>query len=75
MPSFSPRIDTGVSCSTDLLRSRYLAKASTPPSLEQLGDLLFGPAVVGEDDAYAGVQEGEFAQPVFERREVELGLV
>src|SRR3981189_1626425 len=32
MPSFSPRIDTGGLCSTCLLRSRYLAKGSTPPS-------------------------------------------
>ena len=39
----------------------------------QLFALLDGMALVGEHDQHAGIEEGEFAHPVFERREIELG--
>ena len=38
----------------------------------QLFALLDGVAVVGEHDPHTGIEEGELAQPVFQRREVEL---
>ena len=42
--------------------------------VEQLDVLLLDAAVVGQQDAHAGIQEGQLAQAVLERREVELGL-
>ncbi len=42
--------------------------------VEQLLDLVLNAALVRQDDADAGVQEGQLAQPVFKRAEIELGL-
>ena len=39
----------------------------------QLLALLDGMSHVGENDEYARIEEGEFAQPPFQRREIELG--
>src|SRR5262249_31233314 len=44
-----------------------------PALVAQLLALLDGVAHVGEHDQYARIEEGELAQPVFERREIELG--
>ena len=40
--------------------------------IDELQALHVGMARVGQDDAHAGIQEGEFAQPVFQRAVVEL---
>ena len=42
--------------------------------VEQLLDPVLNAALVRQDDADAGVQEGEFAQAVFQGAEIELGL-
>jgi len=42
--------------------------------VEQLADLGLGGALVAQHDAHARIQEGQLAQPVLERREVEVGL-
>ena len=43
-----------------------------PALVEQLLALVLGMARVGEDDAHAGIEEGEFAQALLQRRVVEL---
>ena len=42
--------------------------------VEQLDDLVLHAALVGQDDAHARVQEGQFAQPVLEGAKIEFGL-
>jgi hypothetical protein len=55
-----------------LVAVEILGEGFDPALVDQLRDLLLGAARVGEHDPHAGIQEGELAQAMLQRREVEL---
>ena len=72
MPSRSALIMIGLGMSGVLLRSRYLHEGFDAALVFHLLALLDRVALVGQHDGDAGIEEGELAQPVLERREIEL---
>ena len=73
MPSRSALIMIGCGTSGCLVAVEILHEGFDAAFVVHLLALLDRVALVGQHDRHAGIQEGELAQPVLERREVEFG--
>ena len=72
MPSRSALMAIGVGDQRLLGAVEIFDELDQAAVIEQLQRLDVGMARVGQHDAHAGIQEGEFAQPVLQRAVVEL---